>query len=205
MGKENKALLNRLDDLESTVQGDRQIEAVQRLSAAKVQALDEGDHEAVVVIDNQLAQLNQPAPARGPAPQPEAGGIQSAISQLPPEEAAAIAAWGFEKTTSGEWARPWAQPGHPYNAKAANIGAAVLQDQDIVGQGTEAVLAEVDRLMGNEMTPLARPSPVLNSGGRRGPAPGQAKELTADEKLIAKAMDISPERYLKSKQEIVNG
>lgn len=200
MGKENKALLDRLDKLEASTHKKDVEAAVASLKRQKIQALEEGDAEAAVELDDQLARVRS-IPDPGPTPQEEPS-IDDIVS---PEDQQIIYKWGNELNDDGGYRRPWAQAGHPHNAKAAAIGAAVLEDQSIVSQGTEAVLAEVDRLMGAQTGETAkRTSPVLTNDGSVSPKKESAKSLSADEKIIAKAMGVTPEAYLKSKLEDQN-
>lgn len=200
MGKENKALLERLEKLETSTQKRDIDAAVSELKRQKVQALDEGNTEAVVEIDEQLARVRsieeqKPAPSNGSATEEI---INSRDQEL-------IYAWGNELDGNGNYKRPWAQAGHPHNAKAAAFGAAALEDPELVSRGTEAVLAEVDRLMGMEANKTGRrTSPVLANDGGVTPRSGGKTKLSDDEKIIAKAMGVSPEAYLKSKMEIQN-
>jgi len=195
MGKENRALLNRLDNLEGSQYTAEVTQAVDGLKADKVTALDEGDHAKVADIDDKIAQIRA-IPEPQPTPQP----VEQDYS-MNAQDTAMITTWGGEQNADGTYKRPWAQAGHPYNTKAAAIGAAVLEDPAIVAEGTGAVLAEVDKLMGLEARQKAqRTSPVLSSDGNV-TRPKAKGKLTADQKLIADAMEVPHDKYLASLQE----
>jgi hypothetical protein len=195
MGKDNRALLNRLDTLEGSQYTAEVTNAVDGLKADKVAALDEGDHSKVADIDDKIAQIRA---LPDPQPTPQAPTDDYSMSQ---QDTSIIAAWGGEQNTDGTYKRPWAQAGHPYNTKAAAIGAAVLEDPAIVAEGTQAVLAEVDKLMGLDARQRGqRTSPVLSSDGNV-TRPKAKGTLTADQKLIADAMEVPHEKYLASLQE----
>jgi hypothetical protein len=198
MGKENRALLDRLDKLEGAQYENEVSSAIDNLKKDKVSALDEGNHDVVADIDDKIAQIRaipEPQPTLQ-APDPQ--------YQLSNEDNQLIATWGAEVGTDGQYKRPWAQAGHPYNTKAAAIGAAVLEDTAIASQGTEAILAEVDRLMGVQTAPLQRTSPVMTNDASVSQPKAKVGKATGDEKQIAAAMGISVDRYMKSKQEIQN-
>lgn len=198
MGKENRQLLDRLDKLEGTQYTQEVTTAVDNLKKDKVAALDDGNHQAVADIDDKIAQIRS-LPEPQPTPKPE-----NPDFQMSTQDNQIIAEWGNATDANGNFVRPWAQAGHPYNTKAAAMGAAVLEDDAITAQGTEAILAEVDRLMGAEVKKVQRTSPVLSSDGNVTPPKPKAGNASQDEKLIAKAMGVPIDKYMKSKQEILN-
>ena len=197
MAKDHKVVLDRLEGLEGKQQEQAVAQAVENLKAKKVQALENADHKAVAEIDDQIAQVRAV-----PEKKPEAREEEPAI-EIPNPDKELIHDWAHELTTDGNFRRPWAQPGHPYNAKATSIGMAVLEDPEFKGKDTSEILKEVDRLMGIEMKPLKRTSPVLSSDADVSVNKGKVTKLSADQKKIAEVLYANEEpakahaRYLK--------
>ena len=201
MGRENRALLERLDKLEGSAYTAEVTTAIDGLKKQKVEALDNGDHEKVTDIDDKIAQIRA-IPEPMPSPVSSYASEDATLSQ---QDSTLISEWGAERDDTGAYKRPWAQAGHPYNTKAAALGAAVLEDPAIVAQGTEAILAEVDRLMGGPgPTRVTRTSPVLTNDKGVTPPSTKAGKPTQDQILIAKAMDIPIDKYMKSAKEIAD-
>ena len=105
-------------------------------------------------------------------------------------------AWAAEVNNDGNFKRPWAQPDHPLHRKAASIGAAVLEDQEIAERGMPAVLKEIDRLM-NKESPKPTAAAVLSNDGNVRP-PEKRVRLSEDQKYAARMMGVSEDRYLAS-------
>ena len=199
---DQKVLLKKLDTLEGQQQKQAVEQAVEGLKARKAQALDAGDHKQVVEIDDQIAQVRA-VPENKPEPKQEA---EVPAVQIPEPEKALLRDWANELTPDGNFKRPWAQAGHPYNAKAAAIGAAVLEDPEFDGKATEEVLREIDRLMGAEVKQLKRTSPVLSNDSDVAVKKSKETKLSTDQKKIAEAIysgekpETAHARYLKGLQ-----
>ena len=198
--KDQKVLLDRLSALEGKQQEQAVTQAVENLKARKVQALESGDHKGAVEIDDQIAQVRavpekKPEPITTPTMEP--------VPEISTPDKELIQEWAHELTGDGNFRRPWAQAGHPYNAKATSIGMAVLEDPEFKGKATEEILKEVDRLMGIEVKTLKRTSPVLSSDADVPARKSKDLKLTVDQKKIAEVLyaNESPakahERYLK--------
>ena len=196
--KDQKVLMNRLETLEGKQQEQAVAQAVENLKAKKVQALENQDHKTAVEIDDQIAQVRAV-----PEKKPEVEAKVEPVPEIPSPDKEAIQEWAQELTADGNFRRPWAQAGHPYNAKATSIGMAVLEDPEFKGKSTDEILREVDRLMGIEVKQLKRTSPVLSSDSDINVKKSTQTKLTADQKKIAEVLfsnetpDKAHARYLK--------
>lgn len=196
--KDQKVLLERISAMEGKQQEAAVTQAVENLKARKVQAMEAGDHKQAVELDDQIAQVRA-VPEKSGEQKPPA----EAIPEIASPDNELIHDWAHELTTDGNFRRPWAQPGHPYNAKATSIGMAVLEDPAFKGKDTTEILKEVDRLMGIETKALRRTSPVLSSDADVPEKKTEKIKLSADQKKIAEVLyaNESPakahERYIK--------
>lgn len=197
--KDQKTLLKRIEELEGKHQEQAVQQAVEGLKARKVQALEAGDNKQVVELDDQIAQVR----AVEKKPETKAEPVSEPVPEIQTPDKEMIQEWAHETLQDGNFKRPWAQPGHPYNAKATSIGMAVLEDPNFKGKDTSDILKEVDRLMGLEVKALKRTSPVLSNDGDVSVKQSKEVKLTADQKKVAEVIysDLEPkkahERYLK--------
>ena len=182
--KDQKVLLQKIEALEGKHQEQAISQAVENLKAKKVQAMEVADHKAVAEIDDQIAQVRAVPEKKTETTATE---VEPQI-EIPNPDKELIHDWAHELTNDGNFRRPWAQAGHPYNAKATSIGMAVLEDPAFKGKETEEILREVDRLMGIEVKTLRRTSPVLSSDSDVSVNKSKVTKLTVDQKKIAEVL-----------------
>ena len=101
------------------------------------------------------------------------------------DDQATFHAWQNEHV-DGALARPWTQPDHPLYMKAIGAIAMAKEDPNINEYDVGAILAEVDRVMGNPKTRRTAPSVLPSGDGKTRKTKGP--QLTDDHKKIAAVM-----------------
>lgn len=191
MAKDNRALYDKLKEIEKGQTEQNTESAVAELKKRKVKALEEENHAEVTEIDDQITKLRQPMPE--PVEEPAPPNPSEGLTQ---EEHGRLLSWSAEVEEDGYTPkRPWTNPGHPLNATAAHIGMSVFEDPTWKGD-FEAGLKEVDRRMQEYVVKPSRPAPsVLSGGNTEQPKPEKGAKLNNDQKAIAKAMGLSEKEY----------
>lgn len=181
MAEDNRKLIERLEAMESSQAKKETDSRLAELKAKKISALENGDNEAVVEIDDQIATLrSRPEPEKKPEKKQEDPGW------FTQERQQAVVRWASEKDSEGNPLRPWAQENHPKNARCIEITNGVLNDPDFAGADIGEILSEVDRLM----APPKRKQPAAVLSGDTPPRPKQGDKikLTEEQKLVAVRM-----------------
>lgn len=196
LGNRLEKLSERTGKLEEAEFGDQ----VEQLRAQKVQALEEYDFEKAAAIDEQLMevklsqrQMPQPEPTPEPSEAQIDPGLQSYISE-----------WGAERDDSGNYVRPWANPGHPEYEKA--VDTAIRYSKDPVWMAdvnssdnpTVAFLNKFDKAYRGR----SRPQEVLSGATNASPQNKGKITLNADQRRVADLMGLSHDAYAASLKEI---
>lgn len=184
-GGQLKSALEKLEDMEAQLEAAQTSEQVEALKAEKVAALEEGDYQRAVDIDERMMEVSKPKEA-APPPQPEPAPTLSL------EDQARLETWALERDESGQLKRPWASDGHPLWAKTRSVTEAALADPNL--GNLDQILAEVDRVM---LPPKVTrtTSGVMSSADNPRPTQSKTPELTPDQKIAADKMGISHKRY----------
>jgi len=183
----NNKLQAAVDDINSNMQTQTQVAALNAAKKSLKEAKDIGNTDAEVEAHTRIAALSIPKKkVETKAPEIE----------VPNLDVTLIRTWANE-LQDGNFVRPWTQPGHPkyYDLLDLTKEVSAKFPDDV-----EAVLRELDARMGigsaanGSVTPQRR-SPVLSGGaGRR----AQEKvSLTPEQKEVARQMGIKEEAYLK--------
>ena len=177
--KDNKALADRLEKMERDGIESRKAEEKARLKEEKKAALEAEDHDKVVDIDDRLMDLKT-VPKEEPKPVIQ----ESAPVWFTPEKEQALTNWASSMAEDGQLKRPWAQEGHPKNARCVEIVNAVINDPDFMGSDMPEILAEVDRLM----APRAPKTAAVLTGGGVSRTPKATITLSEEQKMVARRM-----------------
>lgn len=196
MGNQNRTLLERLEKVEKSGEKREVDREIERLKEAKKTALRE-DPEKVVDIDDQIWKLRESAPKETPV-KPAAAPQTAPNHELAADQMEILNEWASETNNDGNFVRPWAHPTHREHEKAAKIAADLLEEPGWNAKGLESILREVDK----RMTRTRQEQTVLSGDSSAKPPSTKSKALTKDEKIIAKAMGVSEEQYLKSKHSL---
>jgi len=207
---ENRELRDRLERLEASDTQRTTQQALQSLNRQKVQALEEGDSARVVQIDDKLMALRTSPPIKEESASRERPAeVISDESAFTQADQAAMDVWSDERTERGSLMRPWADPNHQLHDKAARAGAAALSDPEIAAKGIDAVLTEIDRIMGIDSGGRAERGVPTNLSGDGNVRPRSGSGgLTDDQKFYAHKIynKLSPkeaeEKYLKSAKKL---
>ena len=182
-----RALVEKLEKVEQNVSDGAKNDVLATLKSEKKAALESGDFDKVIEIDDRIIELKTAVEKKPESKsQPE--------GPLNREQLSRVQEWIREVNSDGDYIRPWAQPGHPLNAKVANLAAAAMEDPELSAQGMEAVLSEVDKLM-SKPKPV-RTTAVLSGDGDIRPPSGKKTTLSADERYVAAKMfpDLPPDK-----------
>lgn len=192
MAQDHKRLVTKVENLETAHESERHQAEVDSLKQQKVEAMDAGDHERVVDIDERLTELKAPkAPPQEPPraePREETG--------LSSEQARAVEAWAAETDEQGNLKRPWTQTNHPRQQAGAAAVLSAIQDPSNGGDMNKALQA-ADRAMG-VTAPEKKAAPVLKSGDGIRPEAKKRTELSNEQKMVARKMGLSEEAYAKA-------
>lgn len=194
MAEDHRKMVEKIHTLEGQLTSKEREDRKTVLMEQKAAAMDEGDNKRVVDIDEQLATLRQPVQAE---PQPE---LPPDPGWFTPARQDALIKWASETTDQGEAKRPWAQEGHPKNARAVEITNAVINDPEFAGAEISEILGEVDRLMAPRRTAPSAPA-VMSGNSSARPKEKSTPKLTQDQLAIAKVMGVSPKDYAKALEE----
>lgn len=190
----NQKLTDRLAAVEKHLVDKGASDSLTWLQGERKDAIEAGDLARVADLSDKIAEVKLRAEV-GKLTRPK----QAAPVQMAPREQDflgsdlrnAFTGWAAEKDKSGNLARPWAQTGHPRFRRAVEMAAAVLNDPDFQDEGPEAVLQEVDRLMGN----VKQSAAAVLSGKNEDGAKSKTPKLSAEQLTIAKKMGVKPEAY----------
>ena len=186
--KDSRALADRLDKVERETKESITNSEISDLKKAKTAALEEDDHAKVVEIDARMLDLKT-APREVPKEIPKEETKEP--DWFTPERQSALVSWAGEMAEDGNYKRPWAQEGHPRNARAVEITNAVINDPEFLGSGIGEMLSEVDRLMAPRKKATGA---VVLSGGQHREVKDKI-ELSEDQKFVARNMyDELPEK-----------
>lgn len=175
----NRKITERLEAIERETQENKTNTRLQELKAEKVKALEEGDNQRAVEIDDQILDL------KTPKPKPEEKKPEPKKSEwFTPDKEEKLLQWAGEVGQDGQPKRPWAQPGHPKNARAVEIINGVLNDPDF--NSMDEILAEVDRLM--MPAQRQRQGAVLTGDGEPRKPKKDTVTLNEEQKLVARRM-----------------
>ncbi len=204
LAKDNKALFDRLKALEDTTVSRKTDQIKQELK----EAAEEGDSERIATLTADLVEATsrpaaEPASSDFPDADEPAGNGQTDLSEhLSAQEEAIVAAWYAQTDEAGQPIRPWVDQNHPSFNAAATAFMAAWNRPDVKEQGINAVLAEVDRIMGVQKPDQPAQqrqnaaAPVMANQGPRAPSKGTPK-LTAEQREAAALMGIKEEVYLR--------
>ena len=164
------------------------------LRAAKKEALDAGDTDKVMEIDDAILDAKIKAKEASETPEPKKDPDKSNDDfDFTPSQKDRLIEWATERNDKGDVIRPWADPGHPKHTTAMKIAEGVLGDPEYTGADMEDILKEVDRVATLALDPGKAKRPgaaVLKSNGGPGNAnkEGGGGSLTQDQKAIAYRM-----------------
>lgn len=192
MGKDNKALLDRIDGLETKTEQRETSSRLDTLKAEKREALETGDTERVMELDDQIFDLKVETASK-PKEQEE---VEERPAWFTPERETLIGNWALETDANGQMLRPWAHPDHPHHNRTVATAEAVIRDTLNDGLSDQQILAEVDKLMGIAAPqPRRSAGPVLSgSGDTRASKKGKIA-LSEEQKMIARKMNMSEDKY----------
>lgn len=171
------------------------------------EALRNGDVDKAAEINDQLIDLKIQARDVGVGKKPQPQQQTPAFAQpkkldmtrMDRADVAEVSGWQNEVGQDGELMRPWASEGHPLYQKTLRIAEAVLNDPNLQGGETSAILSEIDSLMGGtKAVERGRPA-VLGAGGGSGRG-NRSTGLSSEEAEVAQRMGIDPQDYLRQKQ-----
>lgn len=178
--------------------------AMKSLRAQWKQALDSGDDDRVVELNEKIAEIkaeqkikqwqqNVQAQQRQQAPQPPAQSDGWSPSQ---EDAAYVMSLTNELDQRGNFKRPWLQPGHAdFDVAIAEANAIATKSR---GKGQpitmQAVMAELDKRMMGQMAQQPAHASVLSSSMPNMPS-GPSAMLSDDERHVARKLGLDEKEY----------
>lgn len=201
MGKENKMLIDRINELETKFVDKDVKDEITSLKEQKREALEMGEIDRVLEIDDQILEARLKA-QKEPPPKEEPDPQVIADEWMTPERKTALESWAIETDEGGQFRRPWANPAHPDHPKAVKVAQAVVEDPNFDGDDITAILAEVDRKMGSFDKPK-RTTPTVIGDSSGAPRRGQRDvKLTEDQKLVARKMGMSEKQYVEAMKKL---
>lgn len=192
----NQKLLERFAALEKNITEKGSADSLAWLQTERKNSIEAGDLARVADLSDKIAEIKLRTVEARLTARKEAPPVQMGTRQeqdfLGSDLREAFTDWAAEKDkTTGNFTRPWAQKGHPEFNSAVEMSAAVLNNPRFRDKDADAVLREVDRLMGNSKPAAAT---VLSGKNEDG---GKVKptKLSAEQLAVAKKMGVAPEKY----------
>lgn len=199
--KDNKALLTRLDTMEETDAEEKQTAEVDTLKEAKRTALEEGDYDKVMELDDKILDLKVSGKKELDGSKVSKS-IEEEHSWLTPERQTMLLEWAHETDGNGNMLRPWSDPGHPKHMRAIEMASSVMNDPEYAKASDADVMAEIDRMMNAvEKSADKKPnaSPVLaGDGNARRRSSSKKITLSNEQKLVAQKMGMTDDAYAKA-------
>jgi hypothetical protein len=200
MASDNKKLLDRLENMESSQRESAISQRISDLRTSEKEALESGDYERASAVRDQITDLRVEAkiPKAPPKEEPEVD-VNAAQDRWMSENGPRINQWVNERDEKGNLLRPWADPGHEEHDTAL-AAAKVVMEQNL-NTDIETVLQKIDKVNGRVIAQAKRPAAPVLSGGNAPPKKEKTK-ISEDERKIAAAMGVSPERYAAMQQKL---
>jgi hypothetical protein len=195
MGEENRKLFERLEGLETSQQEQAVKRQIADLRVSEKAALESQEFDHAAQIRDQITDLQ--VEAKLPKEKPKKPEVPRQ-SEWMERNGPRINDWVNERDDKGELKRPWADPGHAEHGTALAAAKVVMEgnmDADI-----EDVLKKIDEVNARVIPKRSSP-PVLSATTDASPKKGKP-QLSDDEKKIAAAMGMSPDRYAKMQQKL---
>ena len=196
MGQDNRALLDKIEEMESNQAKKSTDDQVANLIQQEKVALEEQDYERASRVRDQITDIKVEAKIPKEKPKPEPTEEEQYESWLTPDRAKALNDFANAKNEKGELLHPWADADHPDYETA--IAAAQVVVQQNLDSPIEDILDKIAKVNDRVITKRSTAA-VLGSSGD-GPKPAKKVSITEDEKKIAAAMGLTPERYVAAKE-----
>lgn len=189
--EDNKRLFDKLNQLDATANQSAVNSQLIKLREVKRAALEAGDHDRVMQVDEQIMDLKASAIKK---PEPAKPTVEPASPQPahPSAWEERFIEWSAEVDDNGNFLRPWANPNHPEHLKAVSVASKLFEDERY-RDDFDGLLNEVETRMRKFK---AGPAAVLGSNPNLTPKSGKTKVLNEVQKRVAKAMGLTDAQYI---------
>lgn len=179
--KDNRALMERLSKIEKAKEDETRNASLADVEKRIAKANEEGNYDEAAKLTRFLAREEAAAvrPKETPKPKEQPAGVHP--------DAFVAEAWSSETDDSGKPVRPWARTGHPQNADAMELMAAVFEDPRYADKPVMTQLREMERRF---KAKFAKPtaSSVLDGSGDNRPGADKVVDLSNEQKAVARAL-----------------
>ena len=195
MGEDNRKLIEKMEEMEAGRVKAATESRVSDLAKQEKAALEDQDFERAGRVRDQITDLK--VEAKIPKEKPKEDPPEEVYeSWLTPPRAKALNDFANAKDDKGDLLHPWADADHPEYETAINAAQVVIQRNPELP--IEEILEKIAKVNDRVITKRSTAT-VLGSGGDA-PKPKKKTAITEDEKNIAAAMGMTPERYMAAKE-----